>query len=381
MKINLMCKNTPVCEFSIIDDTGRICSELTIQNQEWLPISVQYAKDSVGALQKWINNRSVSASREDLTAMLTYYRVSTPEALSFKNLGLNLSDQYWFKPDDSDLQWEEVNLFANDFVTQKFRSADLQGSSFSPDSSSNGELPKFWSIEKGQRVLYKTGREPFFQEPYNEVFASELLEKMNLPHVSYRLQNVEGQAYSICPTFVTKDTEYVSALEILNVRKRQNNENMYQHFLKCMHELQIPVLQNQIDTLLAFDYIIQNEDRHFGNFGFVRDINTLKFKGMAPIFDNGNSLWYRNINRNMKFKDRPSKPFRATQEEQLKLLQHMDLPTELLTDDFIVQTIQTVFSKNPLFDQTRIDTLTYNVQYTAHHIRDVQDKFRKVEGD
>lgn len=42
--------------------------------------------------------------------------------------------------------------------------------------------------------------------------------------------------------------------------------------------------------MLVFDAVIYNEDRHFGNFGVLRDNHTGKVIGAAPIFDNGVSL-------------------------------------------------------------------------------------------
>lgn len=42
--------------------------------------------------------------------------------------------------------------------------------------------------------------------------------------------------------------------------------------------------------MLVFDAVILNEDRHFGNFGFLIDNKSNKIVGCAPIFDNGVSL-------------------------------------------------------------------------------------------
>lgn len=42
--------------------------------------------------------------------------------------------------------------------------------------------------------------------------------------------------------------------------------------------------------MLVFDGVIYNEDRHFGNFGVVRDNRTGKIISPASIFDNGLSL-------------------------------------------------------------------------------------------
>lgn len=43
--------------------------------------------------------------------------------------------------------------------------------------------------------------------------------------------------------------------------------------------------------MLVFDALIYNEDRHFGNFGVLRDNHSGKIIRPAPIFDNGLSLF------------------------------------------------------------------------------------------
>lgn len=43
--------------------------------------------------------------------------------------------------------------------------------------------------------------------------------------------------------------------------------------------------------MLVFDALIYNEDRHFGNFGLLRDNHTGEIIAPAPIFDNGISLF------------------------------------------------------------------------------------------
>ena len=42
--------------------------------------------------------------------------------------------------------------------------------------------------------------------------------------------------------------------------------------------------------MYILDFLIMNEDRHLNNFGIIRDVNTLKWISVAPIFDNGQSL-------------------------------------------------------------------------------------------
>lgn len=43
--------------------------------------------------------------------------------------------------------------------------------------------------------------------------------------------------------------------------------------------------------MLVFDALIYNEDRHFGNFGVLRDNHSGQIIAPAPIFDNGLSLF------------------------------------------------------------------------------------------
>lgn len=43
--------------------------------------------------------------------------------------------------------------------------------------------------------------------------------------------------------------------------------------------------------MLVFDAVICNEDRHFGNFGILRDSRSGEITAPAPIFDNGISLF------------------------------------------------------------------------------------------
>lgn len=82
--------------------------------------------------------------------------------------------------------------------------------------------------------------------------------------------------------------------------------------------------------MMILDYLICNQDRHFGNFGAIRDAVTLEWMGFAPIFDSGTSLWFDQYATKINaLADAPAKPFAATQQEQLALakksLQTLDL--------------------------------------------------------
>ena len=93
------------------------------------------------------------------------------------------------------------------------------------------------------------------------------------------------------------------------------------HFI----ELGVRGIKESLDRMLALDYLIANEDRHFNNFGVIRDSETMEFIGPAPIFDSGTSMWYEILANNIYGDmDMPSKPFESKHSNQIKLVTSFD---------------------------------------------------------
>lgn len=124
-EIVLMHKSVPVASFSIDADEGYIISEIDVINHRHLPIPVQCAlrtDTAARAMRKWVANRSIPDTRNAINDYLRELGVTTPSAAAYKSLGLNLSDQYWYKPTDVRIDWHDVNLFENNFPQKKFQS-------------------------------------------------------------------------------------------------------------------------------------------------------------------------------------------------------------------------------------------------------------------
>ena len=49
---------------------------------------------------------------------------------------------------------------------------------------------------------------------------------------------------------------------------------------------------HSMDHMIFTDFLITNTDRHWENFGILRDPDTLRFLTLAPIFDSGTSMLY-----------------------------------------------------------------------------------------
>ena len=297
-----------------------------------------------------------------------------------KCFGLSLSDQYWIKPKVENLRWEDINFFHHDFSDDvgklllggKLDSKDLNLSS--PDNTSVGNLKKRWKIVNGKRVLLKGGSNPFRQEPYNEVVASKIANELGIFVSNYSLVYVDGFPYSECEDFINDDNELVTAYQINKIIKKENNDSNYSHLLKCAHKLGINEFEDYLNKLIVFDFIIANEDRHFNNFGVIRNAKTLNFIGPAPIFDSGASFGFDKIDAEIKaFEYIEVKPFKKDIIEQLDLVTSFDwLDTNRLNNikDMIYFWFKELESK--YLNQERIkvicDSVTIRINYLLNKL-------------
>ena len=330
MKYILMHKNTEVADIEIDDVLGRITAVNAVIHREHLPVGIVHPLHhneviDRGALNKWWCGRSIPASRMGIADAFETLGIYDPSELLTKCFGLSLSDHYWIKPLGSSMKWEDVNFFDNDFsddIGDVLFGTNTKSSGFdfnSPDNTSDGNLKKRWKIIDGKRCLLKAGSMPYRQQPYNEVIASIIMDRLGIDHVPYSVVNIGNEPFSLCEDFITKDTELVSAYRILQIRGKENHENDYLHYINTCKELGVDI-STAIDDMIVVDYIIANEDRHFNNFGLLRNAETLEWIGAAPIFDSGTSLWFNRSEDQIKNAEIKCKPFKKHHSEQIKLV-------------------------------------------------------------
>ena len=300
MKYTLMHKNIPVCNLEI-DESSYIIACYEILNIAHLPIGTD-CDNIVGSLQGWWKSRSIPKSRKGIREVLDKLNLHSSQQLLKECFGLSLSDQYWIKPYESKLDWAEINFFNNDFsddIGNLLFGSEVSSPKInlmSPDITSDGNLKKRWKIINEKRCLIKGGSNPYQQEPLNELIADKLMENIGVYHTPYTVFWQDDEPYSICEDFINEKTELVSAYQICGVLKTKA-QDMYEHFIRCCEKLKIPNVQQSLNEMLVVDYLIANVDRHYANFGAIRDAETLRFIGMAPIYDNGTSLWYNTLDR------------------------------------------------------------------------------------
>lgn len=170
-------------------------------------------------------------------------------------------------------------------------------------------------------MLIKGSTPPYHQEPINEVVASRMMDLLGIEHVCYDL---DGE-YSVCDAFTSEKMEYLPANQVGRLLKKTKEVSYYEHYIACCEWLGIENARKQIEKMLVIDYIIANSDRHYGNFGVVRNAETLSDYRIAPIFDNGNSLFYKFLNQQIPALVRSvmARPFSSYHNEQIQLVKNI----------------------------------------------------------
>lgn len=261
-------------------------------------LPVGYAKD----LRKWLHSRIVPAARY---AIQNKDSTQTPFRYMLSNYGLSLTDAYWIRPSKSNYTWKSINLYTNAFrdtTELELQSSiiDGRGINFTPSGTLNGDLRKKWLISKnGQRILVKGNYSNSCIQAISEVFATEIYKKQpyEIAYTPYEFIKLKASGKEIlgcaCPAYTSESLEFVSAYDLLLEYNKPKTMNTFQFYKQLVYKLTGQNVDNYYDMMLMTDFVITNTDRHFNNFGVLRNPDTLQYVCPAPIYDSGNSLFYK----------------------------------------------------------------------------------------
>lgn len=275
---------------------------------------------------KWLEKRVIPKNRQFVDEILKTLGLSVNNTKGIIDvcMGLSLNDSYWVVPADFKGKFADYNLYENRFsealslVAYTGVGGSNEAFSTSPELTTNGMLRKAWRFVDGDGIyLYKggtVGAANTGNEPYSEYYACQIAEAMGLPCVKYDLENWKGILASKCKLFTNIDTAFVAVGRILKKCTLKECLEYYASLGTDFYE--------QLCSMLVFDSVIYNEDRHFGNFGVLRDNHTGQIISPAPIFDNGLSLFnfampddFKNLEEYAKTR---SNPYRISYEEICK---------------------------------------------------------------
>lgn len=276
-------------EFGLFEDVS--CEDIEVY-RGILPYGLEPTAKSI---MSWLDSRFIPKYRAYVDRVIKVLDPDKPRLLGLLDvtLGLSLTDDYWVVSEDKlNLKWDDYNLYDHDFSDALSLIAftghgSLRATGFisSPEFTTNGMLKKSWRRINNEIYLYKGGSEGYSNagmEPYSEFFASQVASCMGINYVPYDLARWKGNLCSTCKLFTSKD---VSLVPFYLVHRD----------IKMSEFFRIPddSVRHDLVTMLLFDLIILNEDRHQGNFGYLRDNNTGELLGIASLFDHGLSLLYQ----------------------------------------------------------------------------------------
>ena len=280
-------------------------------------------------LNAWWRSRSIPSVRPGIDSKLAALQLSDVSEVPFRNLGLSLSDCYWMRGDDAgDVRWSDINYFDNPFEESAADQWDFWLSNVgldSPDNTSEGALPKKWTIKDGKRILLK-GCRADDQRPFNEAAATALHERLLRPgeFVAYDIVETADGPACACGNFLAPNEEYVPAGMLMETMGTTRGSSLYDRFCRYVGNLGVDeqAIREHLGKMIVCDALIANSDRHRRNFGLVRNIDTLELR-IAPIFDSGNCLWHDKTARDIERGDYSFavKPFGPQLEQQLALIE------------------------------------------------------------
>lgn len=175
-----------------------------------------------------------------------------------------------------------------------------------------------------------------------------------------------------------EDEELVSAYDLIRLRKQSNNESDLKFYVRCCEELGIHNVMDGLARMFACDYVLANRDRHWRNFGVMRNVETLRGTRLAPIFDTGSCLWsdvpQLELPIDFKYTAKPFKYNGMRPYEQLRLfVGHLEWVDPQALADF-PDYVGDVLATNPNIGQRRIDAIVRHVRMLADDLAFVASK-------
>ena len=295
--MQLLLKDKPILD---IQDNG-ICRILDFDR---LPFALRKENVTFVDFIEWASNRTLSIGRSYAKEILNSLRLSQTNRFAVCKAcrGLSLEDAYWIRQDDDEKTWKEINLFHNPlslFVTEislsgtnihYSRNVEEGHDIHTPELTTLGASAKGWVRQDNKLFLHKVGK--------YEIPADQILTVLDIPHIHYRVSAEEeiaayltkerkewiegvGEAVVNSELFTSEEISLVT-FEEFQVFCSHYGINPYSEAKKIDREFYL--------KMHIADYILNNNDRHEQNWGFLMENETGKLTGFCPLFDHDHAF-------------------------------------------------------------------------------------------
>ncbi|MDE6952655.1 MAG: hypothetical protein K2P09_02465, partial [Erysipelotrichales bacterium] len=300
----LMNKEIKIAKIIFDNSTQRVDSILEIFNKEYAPLECfDKGKLDGERMTAWFKGRGIPSWRDGLDDFLDNLGIKNKDVLLNKAYGLSLSDHYWMNPIDRLMDWKNINFFDHDFNSQDFIDASFEDKIvdnrnidfYSPNNTSDGMLKKAWIVgDDKQRYLLKGSFKRKGLEPFNEVLSGMISQVIRLEYIPYTIEVINKILLSKCKCFIDKNTELISAYAVLksvDVDVTDDPIVVMNCYINELKKKGINNVEEKLAKMFILDYLMVNQDRHLGNFGIIRNVNSLEWVDIAPNFDSGQSMF------------------------------------------------------------------------------------------
>ena len=248
MKI-LMCKNTPVLDMETLE----------VFTPALLPglLAKELSQSTLG---DFMHVRRSPQSNEYARLMLNEV-LNTCRDFIVQTRAFSLSDTYWICYDKSE-KFEQLSPYYQYFWTGF---GQYKGGAV-PTVHTDGVVTKKWLDSEH---LFKQGC-------LVEIEVARMCAKSDVPCVEIRAADKEKVEGIYVRNFTTPSRMF----EPLSVSGKVD-----QYYPVFSAEETVEIFGDFGVTMLVVDAVIGNTDRHTGNAGFIRDTETGKYLGFAPLFD------------------------------------------------------------------------------------------------
>ena len=287
--ILLMNKDKPVASFREFYKLGQPLYEMQEQFDPYLPYGF-------GEMNSWLEHRPAGRQRKHIAEIMKQCGCDNARGYIDIMHAVSLTDTFWVKGAGSDLVWQDVSLYQNEFDDMIARTAfdgtglhDIEFSpgKISPELATDGQYDKCWHRNGDRIYLMKSGTEGYANagmEPYSEKLASDLLDHTSCRHVHYDIGQFHGKLVSSCELFTDERVGFVPFSSFLT---QKGSRGSLGDILRFADETGI---SEDFYHMLAMDAVFVNTDRHTGNFGFLVDNDDGHILSMAPLFDHNLAL-------------------------------------------------------------------------------------------
>lgn len=234
--------------------------------------------------REFLAGRTITLNRSNSKWILNHLRLS--QSMTLENRfrialfcrAVSLEDSFWVKRDgEESLCWEDVNLRHNPLHESLSLLAlhsipiTLVERNGTPELTTGGSYAKGWRREGDRIYLYKRNGS-LGNEVLSEIEVSNILDKCNVRHVKYELVMDYGEVCSKCELMTTDKLSRISFSDLVD---------SYSDAL----DIALKLDSETIYKMCIIDYLVSNCDRHFGNWGFYYDSDTLELLECHPLFD------------------------------------------------------------------------------------------------